>query len=207
LAVERAVEAASRFDDPSPIDGRTQQLTYAPVVSISATEFDTVMLVARVVVGVTIFVHGYNKAFRGGRIPGTANWFAGLGMRPNGTVHAYAAAATELGTGVLLCLGLLTPLAAAGVIGICTVAAWVDHRGAFLMFKNGFEYVLVLATLCAVIGAFGPGAWSLDAALGLDTTLTEGWRGLAIAVILGVGTGLATLLLFWRPLPADDDAT
>ena len=31
-----------------------------------ATEFNTVMLVLRVVAGVTLFLPGYNKVFRGG---------------------------------------------------------------------------------------------------------------------------------------------
>jgi len=171
----------------------------------STTEFDPVMLAARVIVGVVIFLHGYNKVFRGGKIAGTASWFEGLGMRPNGRIHAYAAATTELGAGVLLCLGLLTPLAAAGVIGICTVAARTDHRGAFFMFKNGWEYVFVLGAFAAVIGALGPGAWSLDAATGLDEILNVGWRGLLIALVPGLGLGIATILLFWRPPEATSD--
>jgi len=179
-------------------------VTYARPVP-STTEFDTVMLLARVIVGVTIFLHGYNKAFRGGRIAGTANWFEGLGMRPNGRIHAYAAATTELGAGVLLCLGLLTPLAAAGVIGICVVAARTDHRSGFFMFKNGWEYVFILGTFAAVIGALGPGAWSLDAVTGLDEILNVGWRGLLIAVVPGLVTGVGTLLLFWRPPESSGD--
>jgi len=173
-------------------------VTYARPVP-STTEFDTVMLLARVIVGVTIFLHGYNKAFRGGRIAGTANWFEGLGMRPNGRIHAVAAATTELASGVLLCLGLLTPLAAAGVIGICVVAARTDHRGAFFMFKNGWEYVMILGVLAAVIGAFGPGSWSVDAVTGLDEVLIPDWRGLLLAVVPGVALGVLTILCFWRP--------
>jgi hypothetical protein len=34
-----------------------------------------------------------------------------MGMKPNGTVHAYLAASTELGCGVLMALGLLVPFA------------------------------------------------------------------------------------------------
>ena len=69
----------------------------------------------RVVLGITLAAHGYGKFFRGGRIPGTAGWFDSMGMRP-GKFHAYLAASTEVGAGVLFALGLLTPLAAAAAL-------------------------------------------------------------------------------------------
>lgn len=168
----------------------------------SSTQFDTIMLILRIVAGPTIFWHGYNKMFRGGRIPGTAGWFDSMGMKPNGTVHAYVASCTEMGAGVLLLLGLFTPLAAAGVIGVMIVAAWTVHRHAFLITKEGVEYVMVLATLCFAIGAFGPGSWSLDDAVGISRTLQEGWRGFLITGILGVGAGVGTLAACYRP-PAE----
>jgi len=171
--------------------------------TLSPTQFDTIMLILRVVAGPTIFWHGYNKMFKGGRIPGTAGWFDSMGMKPNGKVHAYAAALTEMGTGVLLLLGLLTPFAAAGVIGVMVVAGWTVHRHAFLITKEGVEYVLVLGTLCFAIAAFGPGAWSLDHAFDLSSTINEGIRGALIAAGLGLGVGVLTLLACYRP-PAED---
>ncbi|MFM7067988.1 MAG: DoxX family protein [Actinomycetes bacterium] len=177
------------------------QTTY----SFTATQFDTVMIAARCIVGATMFVHGFNKMFRGGKIQGTANWFEGLGMRPNGKIHAWVASLTEMGTAALMVSGLLTPLAAAAIIGIMVVAAFTDHRGKFLMFKNGCEYVMILATLAAVIGGLGPGSWSLDHALDLTDAVQAGWRGLALSVGLGLGTGLLTLVFFYRsPAPASD---
>lgn len=171
--------------------------------TLDGTQFDTIMLILRVVAGPTIFWHGYNKMFRGGRIPGTAGWFDSMGMKPNGKVHAYAAALTEMGTGVLLLVGLLTPFAAAGVIGVMTVAGWTVHRHAFLITKDGIEYVLILATLCFAIAAFGPGTWSLDHALGLSETINDGITGAVVAAGLGLGAGALTLLAFYRP-PAED---
>jgi putative oxidoreductase len=73
-------------------------------------------LVLRLAVGGTMVAHGWNHAFGGGKLPGTARWFESIGIRP-GRVHALAATVTELGAGGLLILGLLTPLAAAGVVG------------------------------------------------------------------------------------------
>ena len=167
--------------------------------TLTPVQFDTIMLLARLVVGPTIFWHGYNKLFRGGKIPGTAGWFDSMGMKPNGKIHAYVAALTEMGTGVLMLLGLLTPLAAAGIVGLMVVAGWTTHRTAFLITKGGFEYVLVLGTLAAMIGALGPGRWSLDHAFHLCKYLQPDWRGLAISLGLGLGAGILTLALCYRP--------
>ena len=167
--------------------------------TLTPVQFDTIMLLARLVVGPTIFWHGYNKMFRGGKIPGTAGWFDSMGMKPNGKIHAYVAALTEMGTGVLMLLGLLTPLAAAGIVGLMVVAGWTTHRTAFLITKGGFEYVLVLGTLAAMIGALGPGRWSLDHAFHLCKYLQPDWCGLAISLGLGLGAGILTLALCYRP--------
>ena len=70
------------------------------------------LLILRVITGLTVAAHGWNKFFGGGKIPGTARWFTSMGMRPNGTIHAVMAATTELGGGVLFALGLFTPLPA-----------------------------------------------------------------------------------------------
>jgi uncharacterized membrane protein YphA (DoxX/SURF4 family) len=69
-------------------------------------------LVLRLAVGGTMIAHGWNHAFGGGKLPGTARWFESIGIRP-GRLHALFATVTELGAGALLVLGLLTPLAAA----------------------------------------------------------------------------------------------
>jgi putative oxidoreductase len=172
--------------------------------AVSGSEFDTIMLLARIVVGPTIFVHGYNKMFRGGKIKGTAGWFDSMGMKPNGTIHAWIAALTEMGTGVLILFGLLTPLAAAGVVGLMVVAGWTVHRGNFLITKNGVEYTLLLGAFAAMIGALGPGDWSLDHVVGLHDVFTESWRGLAISLGLGLVAGIGTIVLCYRPpKPAD----
>jgi putative oxidoreductase len=160
----------------------------------------TGLLILRVTVGVVMIAHGYNHVFRGGKIEGTGRWFESLGMRP-GKLHAWLASLTELGAGTMLVLGLLTPIAAAGVVGVMLVAWITNHlRNGFFIFRpgEGWEYVMTL-TMCALsIGALGAGEYSLDHALDLNW---EGWRGLAIAGLLG-GLGAAALLIvFWRPPP------
>jgi len=98
---------------------------------------DVAALLLRVVVGATMLAHGWNHAFGGGKIAGTTRWFASIGMRPAG-VHAYVATLTEVGCGVLLLLGLLTPLAAGGVLGTMLVAGVTAHlKNGFFIFRPG----------------------------------------------------------------------
>ena len=166
---------------------------------LTATQFDTIMLILRVIAGPTIFLHGYNKMFGGGKIAGTAGWFDSMGMKPNGKVHAYVASINEMGCGLLILVGLLTPFAAAGVIGTMVVAGWTVHRHAFFIVKEGWEIVMVMGTLFFAIGALGPGQWSLDDVLGLSETINDGFVGAAIAAGLGIGAGVLTLVACYRP--------
>jgi putative oxidoreductase len=78
--------------------------------SVYPVTINLVLLAVRLFLGLTIFSHGYAKVFRGGKLAGTAGWFDSIGMRP-GKINAFMAASTELGVGVLLTLGFLTPVA------------------------------------------------------------------------------------------------
>ena len=158
---------------------------------------DAVLLAVRVAAGLTLALHGYQKVFLGGRIPGTAGWFESLGMRP-GRVHAVLAASTEIASGLGFALGFLTPLTVAGCVGVMVVAAWT-HKDAFFVFKDGWEYNLVLAILFVLVAVMGPGRWSIDHALGIDTDL-DGGVGLAISAV-GLVAAIGLLLVFWRPAP------
>ncbi len=159
---------------------------------------DIAALILRVALGATMIAHGWNHAFGGGKLPGTARWFESIGIRP-GRVHALFATATELGAGALLVLGLLTPLAAAGVVGSMTVALVANHlRNGFFIFRpgEGYEYVLNLVLAAGAVGALGGGALSVDAALGLQL---GGWPGFAVAALAGGGGAALLLLTSWRP--------
>jgi putative oxidoreductase len=110
------------------------------------------------------------------------------------------ASVTEVGSGFLLILGLLTSLAAAGVIGVMVVAWITNHlRNGFFIFREGegWEYVMVLTVCGVVIAVLGPGSWSLDSALGV--TGLWGWTGLWIALVGGIGGSGLLLLTSWRP--------
>lgn len=157
-----------------------------------------VLLMMRVGFGLMMAAHGYNHFFRGGRIPGTGRWFESLGMKP-GRFHAILASTTEIGAGLLLAIGLLTPLAAAGLIGTMVVAIGTYHRkNGFFITKEGWEYTALICVACITIATLGPGEWSVDNGLDLVEDLS-GWTGFAIATIVGIGAGLATMAVFYRP--------
>jgi putative oxidoreductase len=66
-----------------------------------------------------------------------------LGFRP-GRLQPTLAGISETAGGLLLAAGLLTPLAAAAVIGVMAVAAGSVHWGkGFFLQNGGFEYKLV----------------------------------------------------------------
>src|SRR6478609_3499615 len=140
----------------------------------------------RLCLGLFLAYHGYNKFFGGGRIPGTARWFASMGMKwPK--AQALLAACTEVGAGVMFAIGLFTPLAAAGIIGVMLVAIYTEHwKVGFFIFKpnQGWEYCATIAIGALAVATMGAGEWAVDHALNLDV---EGWWGLGIAGIVGVG--------------------
>ncbi len=169
----------------------------------STRVFDIALMILRAALGMMIFVHGYNKAFRGGKLAGTGRWFQSMGMRP-GKVHATLAAGTEMGVGVLLVLGLVTSVAAAGLIALMVVAFWTVHRDkGFMITGEGWEYVALIAAMSLVCAILGPGAISVDAELEIAHRL-DGMTGLGIALLLGLGAGTAQLLLFYRPPKPED---
>lgn len=162
--------------------------------------FDATMFGFRVLVGLIFAAHGWAKRFRGGGIEGTARWFESIGMKP-GRLHANLASSVEMLAGTLLALGLLTPFAAAGMIGVMVVAAWTVHRGnGFFIVAEGWEYTFIVGLMALLVAGLGPGRWSLDWALGIVDDL-NGWVGLTIALVLGIGGGAAQLALFYRPEP------
>src|SRR5437588_8716504 len=130
------------------------------------------LLVLRVIVGLLFAGHGAQKlfgVFGGHGLRGTAGFFEGIGLKP-GNVHATAAGLMEFGGGILLALGLITPVASAALVAVMTAAVITVHYAKGLWVTNGgYEYNLVLGTVAFALAAVGPGAWSLDNALGLST--------------------------------------
>jgi putative oxidoreductase len=164
------------------------------------------LLIARLVLGTMMAAHGSQKLFGwfgGYGLAGTGGFFEQLGFRP-GRVFAAAAALTEITGGILLALGFLGPIGPALIISVMIVAAVSVHwsHGLFAT-TNGIEVPLLYATGGLTLALTGPGAYSLDAALGLDGLWSPGLEWAAIgAGVLAAVVNLAAR----RPAPAESPA-
>lgn len=162
---------------------------------------DFAAVVLRVIFGLFLAYHGYNKIAGPGGLDGTTGWFGSIGMRwPRW--QARLAATTEIGAGLLLAAGLLTPLAAAGVIGLMIVAIVVAHwKVGFFIFKEGqgWEYCASIAVAAWAVAILGPGELSLDHAVGIDW---DAWTGAILAPALGICGAVIQLAISYRPKAA-----
>lgn len=114
----------------------------------------------RISIGVVMAVHGWAKLQN---LAQTTEMFASLGL-PYVKVMTYLAIAGELGGGIGLILGLITPLAAFGVACVMGVAVVMVHgSNGLLMKNNGFEYPMILFFVALFFIFHGAGPISLDA--------------------------------------------
>ena len=154
---------------------------------------DLGLLILRLVVGLTLAAHGAQKLlgwFGGYGLNGTGQFMDTLGFHP-GRRHAALAGLTETGGGVLLALGLLTPLGAALVASVMLVATITVHlKNGFFAAGGGYEYNLVLAAAAVSLAFSGPGALSIDALLGYSFAGSLWGVG---AIVVAVGGALVQL--------------
>lgn len=159
------------------------------------------LLLLRVVVGLLFVGHGTQKLFGwfgGNGIEGTGGFYDQLGY-PRPRKMAVTAGVAEAGAGLLLTLGLLTPLAAAAIIGLMINAIYTVHADNGLWnTQGGYEYNLVLIAAAAALAFAGPGALALDGAFGWD--LSGAVMG-TVAVALGI-VAAATVLAIRSAAPA-----
>src|SRR5947209_4533201 len=150
------------------------------------------ILMVRAVVGAVLAAHGAQKlfgAFGGHGLEGTGQFFESMGFRP-GRRYATLAGLSEFGGGLLLVLGLFTPLGAAAAIGMMISAIVAVHQdNGFFNSDSGYEFPLVLAVTAAGVGFTGAGSLSFDAALGWS--FSGAWG--VLAVLVG-GLGAAAVL-------------
>jgi putative oxidoreductase len=154
---------------------------------------DVALLLLRLAVGLTFAAHGAQKAFGWWSGPGMDGWTAAMermNFRP-ARLWALVSTAAELGGGLLLAVGLLTPFAAAVLVGQAIVIIGQAHweRG-FFNTKGGFEYPLTLGAVAIALTLAGAGAFSFDAAMALDYPL-EVRLGLIVVGVIGGFIGLA----------------
>ncbi|MEV6138296.1 DoxX family protein [Nocardia sp. NPDC051990] len=139
----------------------------APATSTeTATPTDTYdlgLLVLRLAVGLTMAAHGAQKLFgwfNGGGLDGTGKFFEMNGY-PAGKAMAVVAGLSETFGGLALAVGLLTPLAAAALVGTLLNAIAVKWGGGFFAPK-GIEYELLLILAAASLALTGPGHYAVD---------------------------------------------
>ncbi len=122
------------------------------------------LAVLRIVTGVVVAMHGYQKFFTMG-IPGVTGFFTQLGA-PLPHVSAIVVASLELFGGVALVLGLLTRLLAIPLAIDMLVAIILFHSKHGFFVPQGIEFVTMLMASCIALGFAGPGALSIDRILG-----------------------------------------
>ncbi|QDT65662.1 DoxX family protein [Calycomorphotria hydatis] len=128
---------------------------------------DLGLLGIRAMVGVVMTFHGAQKllGWWGGKgIEGFQPFVEGLGspFADYPLIFTYAAAVSEFGGGLLLIIGLLTPISALAVAGTMGVASFMVHAGKFSLQDGGMEYSLTLMVLALCLIFTGPGMFSID---------------------------------------------
>ncbi len=156
---------------------------------MSRTLFDLGLLVLRLVLGLTFMGHGGQKLFgwfSGPGLSGMTGMMVRAGARPP-RFWAVMAALAEFGGGLLLALGLFSPLGSLGVIAAMLVAIIQVHWSkGFWNTKGGFEFPLLNLVVALALALTGPGAYSLDALLGTAFPEPAALLVGLVLVVLGV---------------------
>jgi putative oxidoreductase len=155
---------------------------------------DLGILLLRVLFGVPMAAHGAQKLFGwfgGYGLKGTGGFFESLGFRP-GTAFAALAGLSEMGGGILLALGLFTPVGASAVLAAMLVAIFSVHiKNGFFAMGNGIEMPFIYGAAALGLMFSGAGSLSLDSVLGLSF-LNQSYLagGLLVLAIIGAGATL-----------------
>jgi putative oxidoreductase len=128
-------------------------------------------LILRLVGGMILAAHGAQKLFGWFGGSGMAKWEQGLqaqGFKP-ARFWAYLNILGEVGGGLSLAFGFLTPLGAAGGLGAVFMAMSKVHwKNGFFNSKRGIEFTLAVLAIVTAVGLAGPGTISLDHLFGID---------------------------------------
>jgi putative oxidoreductase len=158
------------------------------------------LLILRVGLGAVLLAHGLQKLFGwwgGEGLNGFKNSLSHVGYQ-HADILTYCAAGGEIAAGVLLVLGLFTPLAAAGALAYLTnsllagISAQHNGRSFPFFLPNGHEYEITLIVMAAAVILIGPGRYGFDAG--------RGWArrpfiGSFAALLVGIGAGVAVWVL------------
>ncbi|MCX6044825.1 MAG: DoxX family protein [Chloroflexi bacterium] len=155
--------------------------------------YDLSLLIVRLVIGLLMAGHGAQKLFgwfEGPGLAGITGWLGSTGMRP-AAFWAFMAGLSEFGGGLLFALGLLSPLGNLGIIAAMIMAIVKGHwgKGPWAN-KGGWELALTYLVIALALAFIGPGAYSLDAVLGIALPEPISALGGLVLVIIGVAVAL-----------------
>jgi putative oxidoreductase len=117
-------------------------------------------LVLRVTLGVMYIAHSLVLKYFMYTLPGTAQFFASIGLPP---AAAYLTFWAELVGGILLVAGIGTRWVALGLTPILAGATWVhaDNGWVFSAANGGWEYPVFLIAASVVLALLGDGRYAL----------------------------------------------
>ena len=145
------------------------------------------LLILRLVGGLTLSAHGLQKLvpWQGSSgFTGSTQLLRKQGFKP-AWFWAALAVMGELGGGLSVAFGFLTPLGAAGIVGAMGIAVFKSHwKNGFWAQKHGYEYALALLGVAVTLGLTGPGNYSLDSLFGITGMNAPLFVVLAIAALL-----------------------
>jgi putative oxidoreductase len=155
----------------------------------------TGLLLLRLAFGLTVAAHGAQKLFAwfgGPGLEGFGGFLEQLGIAP-GSRWSWVAALGEFVGGLLVALGLLSPIGNFLVIGSMLTAILVVHLPqGFFNQKGGIELPFLIASGMLGLSVTGPGSWSLDAAWHVRFPEPATWLVCALVMLVGVAAAVGT---------------
>jgi putative oxidoreductase len=152
---------------------------------------DIALLIARLFLGLGLASHGAQKLFGwfgGGGLNKTGEFFVKLGWN-QGRSFATAAGLDELGSGLLVAVGILGPVGPALMAVVLLTATLTVHvRNGFFATKNGVELPMVYVMGALLLAFTGPGVYSFDHILGLEwlSTPNNAWIAFGVAAVIAL---------------------
>jgi putative oxidoreductase len=202
------------LNDPEPLPYVQPQAARGPMIGpteIEPEDYDRArnanrrgtqdlgLMILRIGFGALLIAHGLQKMFGwwgGTGIGGFRESIEGMGYQHAG-ILTYVAAGGQIAAGVLLVLGLFTPLAAAGALayllnGLLAAISAQENPGLAFFLPDGQVFQLTLIVVAVAIILSGPGRYGFDAG--------RGWArrpfiGSFVALLLGIGAGVAVWIL------------